>query len=106
VLAAWLSGALLSGSVLRFRTVGGELVEACVVHHPGYRGHHIVARALHEAWLAFPALARPSSEAWGGADAPCVALRCGSATRSSELCQRDGDGSVVPRARGSLIRSD
>jgi len=36
---------LLSGSVLRFRTVGGELVEARVVHHPGYRGQHIVARA-------------------------------------------------------------
>jgi hypothetical protein len=68
---------LLSGSVLKFRTVGGELVEARVVHHPGYPGQHIVARALHEAWLAFLALARPAPEAWSGCAARSIALWVG-----------------------------
>jgi hypothetical protein len=53
-----------AGGTLRFTTISGEVVEARVVHHPGQRAQRIVARALHEAWLAFPRLAQPALDTW------------------------------------------
>ena len=54
----------IKGGVLKFRTIDGHLVEAKVVHHPGMRGQHIVARAMHEAHLAFDAITTPAAERW------------------------------------------
>jgi hypothetical protein len=54
----------IRGGVIRFRTVGGEMVEARVVHHPGTHGKHIVSRAIHETAFAFDELARPALDDW------------------------------------------